>query len=310
MAFDSNMNYVLSKPIFLFRGNDWNSSNTLSSPTIYASINSWWLDSLITTPTVISSVDSEIVYATMYIVPTITIASTYQQSSIFDLTKIVRLPQIDFSSNISNNYTLSSLLANPSFSSSFSVSSFFSAALCTSRPTIVFSSNFTSTTSKQTWILNTITDAHSRYTNYDFNSYFKIGDKNFGVKDDGIYEITGDYDITLDNNLEQVYTNIEAAVALPLTNFDEQSLKMCSDAIAYCRATGDLEVVVTTDEQYVVDNLFIYHDDRPGMHRKRVKIPKGLKGNSWQYTIKNVDSSDFGINAFEVMVKTLQRITW
>lgn len=310
MAFNSSVNYTLPIPTITTYLNDWNSNIVVTNPTLHASLNSWWLESTLPIPTLTSTTDITTAFVFTCITPSINTTITATASSIFDLTRVLRLPQLDFSTSISNNYTLTSLLTNPSFFSSFSVSSFFSAALRTSRPSIVFSSNFTSTTSKQTWILNTITDAHSRYTNYDFNSYFKIGDRNFGVKDGGIYEITGDYDITLDNNLGQVYTNIEAAVALPLTNFDEQSLKMCSDAIAYCRATGDLEVVVTTDEQYVVDNLFIYYDDRPGMHRKRVKIPKGLKGNSWQYTIKNVDSSDFGINAFEVMVRPLQRITW
>lgn len=310
MAFDSNMNYSVKQPTITIYVNDWNSNNQLSVPIIYASLNSWYFNTNLTLPTVTFNIDTTGDFNIDYVLPTITTTFNVSASINAQLDSIVRLPQMVFSTSVDNVYNLTKTIMNPSFFSSFSSVYPFALTAQIKKPIITYSVDFTTLNTKQTWVLNTITDAHSRYTNYDFNSYFKIGDKNFGIKDDGIYEITGDFDITIDGFLVQTNTVISAEVALPLTNFDEQSLKMCSDAIVYGRVSGDLEIVVTTDEQYRVEGLYVYDDDRVGMHRRRVKIPKGLKGNAWQYTIKNVDGSDFGINAFEVMTKTMQRLTW
>ena len=85
-------------------------------------------------------------------------------------------------------------------------------------------------------------------------------------------------------------------------------MKCCSDAIVYGRCDGDIEIQFVTDEQEERDGYIIPFDDRAGMHRRRVKIPKGILGNTWQYKIKNVGGSKFDLNAFEVFLKTVQRI--
>jgi hypothetical protein len=234
-------------------------------------------------------------------------------ASIYTLNRTLRKPLLSASVSSPIGFSLNRTIPIPTIISAFNSVGGITVNAVMRMPIAVIRASLASDTVKQTWAINTITSAHSRYTNYGFNSYCKIGDKFYGLKEDGIYELAGEFDTVtdiIDNAPVVTNTHIDAEIALPLSDFDEQQLKMCSDAFAYCRTDGELEVVVVTDEQYMVEGLSIYDDGRAGMHRKRVKIPKGLKGNSWQFIVKNVEGSDFGINAFEIMVKTLQRVMW
>jgi hypothetical protein len=46
----------------------------------------------------------------------------------------------------------------------------------------------------EAWVVNTRTQASSRYDTYGFNSFASVGGKNFGVRTDGVYLLEGDTD--------------------------------------------------------------------------------------------------------------------
>lgn len=173
------------------------------------------------------------------------------------------------------------------------------------RPVVTSVAVLTFTGNRQTWVFNTITTAHSRYTNYDFNSYFKIGTTNYGINSNGIFKLAGNTDWASTGN-----TIITGVVQTPVSDFNEQQLKSTSEAFINCRTEGQLEVQIVADEEQKRTGFNTVADSRNGIHRRRVLLPKGLRGNSWQFFIKNIAGCTFDITSFEVNLRTLQRVKW
>jgi hypothetical protein len=303
MAFDSVSNITLPKPTVVFYVNNWVLSIPISKPTISIVANNWTLSAMIPVITFTSILETK--YTINSVLPKITLVSSFNPDNLYHLDKTLKKPNIIFSVTSPNLYTLTKTLSKPKFN--ITLSSDMVGVINYKLPTIslVFNTDLSATTAKQVWVFNTVTTAHSRYTNYDFDSFFKIGSTHYGINDNGnIYTLTGSKDFVG----EEEETEIDAEIVFPIASYDEQALKSCSDAIIYGRADGYIEVQVILDEQQSRTGYIAYFDDRPGIHRRRIKIPKGLQGNVWQWKIKNVDGSWFNINMFEIFVKTLQRV--
>lgn len=244
-------------------------------------------------------------YAVNVTVPIIVLQSAFVSDNIYTCAAQVKIPTVVFTVTSPNLYALSYVLPKPVLNSA--ATSDISGIVDYTLPKVnlSFNVNFTASISKQTWVFNTITTAHSRYTNFNFNSFFKLGANNYGINANGdIYKLTG----TKDFIGEAAEANIDAEIIFPATTYEEQMLKSCSDAIIYGRGDGDMEVQVVLDEQQARTGFIAHFDNREGMHRNRVKIPKGLKGNVWQFKLKNIDGAWFDINIFEVFVKIMQRL--
>lgn len=305
MAFDSTSSITLSKPTFHLYVNDWNLSSTLPLPIVQFIGNNFIVATTLSLPTVVFTGVTEQNFSIAITTPLPTTQFGASASIEGVLIRTMRLPQVSFLVENPLTYTSTNIL--PSITAVIRASSEGAYTFSNSlrNPVLSFISALTATTTKQTWVFNTITGAHSRFTNYDFNSYFKLGANYYGVASNGdIYQITGD----VDYSGEAGEATIASEIIFPVSHYDEQQNKMCSDAFVYGRGDGDLEVVFVTDEQQERTGFYVNFDGREGMHRKRVKIPKGMLGNAWQFKLKNVDGSAFDINAFEVFVRTVQRI--
>lgn len=304
MAFDSTSSISLSKPVIVFRVTDWAVNTTLSKPTLIFNLN-WAVNSELPIVTAIGYTPSA--YSVSITLSKPTLSSSSVSDNLINLNYTLKKPEITFDVNILTTNQVAYILPKPTVSCS--LASDIVAHLNTRLSPIVlsFTSVLTATTIKQTWVFNTITTAHSRYTNFDFNSFFKLGSNNYGINANGsLYKLTGLKDFAGESN----EADINSEIILPATTFDEQTLKSCSDAIIYGRGDGYMEVQVVLDEQQKRTGYMMHFDNRVGMHRNRVKIPKGLKGNVWQFILKNVKGSYFDINMFEVFVKTMQRLKW
>jgi hypothetical protein len=302
MAFDSTLNRTLPKPTISFKVNDWVLNVTLPKPVL----NTNWLLNVVLPKITLSAVltSNYLVNSTL---PKITIVSSYSPDNLYGLSSRLKIPSLFFEVYNSNVYSLASTLPKPTVVSLLGLDILGIVDYRLPSITVSFNAAFSATTTKQTWVFNTITTAHSRYTNYDFNSFFKLGADNYGINTNGsIYKLTGLKDFVG----EATEVNIDAEIDFPATTYEEQTLKSCSDAILYGRGNGEMEVQVVLDEQQARTGYSVHFDNREGMHRNRVKIPKGLKGNVWQFKLKNVDGSWFDINMFEVFVKTMQRLKW
>jgi len=159
---------------------------------------------------------------------------------------------------------------------------------------------------KDTWVVNTINSAHSRYTNFVYNSFFKYNNELYGSNTLGIYKLTGDIDYS-GTTITNINPQIEAAITTPTIDFDKRQTKAVSDAYIYSRSYGDIIISVSVDEGELREGLHCHYDNREGLHRKRTKIPRGLKGSNWKFIVSNIDGSYFNIFGMDITAKTLKR---
>ena len=224
---------------------------------------------------------------------------TIVSSTIYDVSATIKSPIIDVVGSSEKFATVS--INIPSITSSISLiqDGIYNLTQSTLKPSLSSYAVLVGSPSKYTISFTPFNLAHTVYSNYNFNSYFNIGTRFFGVTSTGVYEITG----KTDNAAE-----IASEVTLPISMFDTQEKKSCSDAILYMRADGDVEVVAIVNEQEQREGFIINFDDKEGLHRRRVKIPKGLNGTTWGFKIRSVSGSSFGVNNFEAFLSKLQRI--
>ena len=93
----------------------------------------------------------------------------------------------------------------------------------------------------------------------------------------------------------------------PVSSFDKQVAKACSDVYLLARPLGNIRITAITDEQTAATTYLNKTDYRTGLHRIRTKISKGLKGATWQFRINNVSGSNFNINNLEARIRELKR---
>lgn len=128
------------------------------------------------------------------------------------------------------------------------------------------------------WIMNTESAGHGVYTNYPFASMFRLGADYFGVIEGaGVYKLAG----TTDAGTEIPWQAISAT-----TDFGVHTCKYVHDAYCNIRTTGDVLLRTIVDEQHDVGDYVMEADENPGIHRRRFKLGKGLKGTSWQINIR------------------------
>lgn len=156
-----------------------------------------------------------------------------------------------------------------------------------------------------TVVLNTINLCHSRYTNFAFNSFIKRGLNYYGACQKGVYVLIGDEDYSTEVGFERL---IDASITTPISDFNQRPLKQVTDAYIHGRINTPMYVDVTVNEGTTYTNFEVIYDAKEGIHRRRVKIPRGLQGADWQFKIKNTNGGYFTIFDFELHVKNLKRI--
>lgn len=139
------------------------------------------------------------------------------------------------------------------------------------------------------WVMNTATGGHAEYTNYPFNSFLKRGSDYYGCNSDGIYKLTGKTDAG---------QQIKWSVKTGITTFGMRNRKYVPDARLVMRADGDVSLRTIVDEQIDRSNMLAPCDDRNGLHARRIKLAKGLRGTSWQFEVSGEEAAD--ISGFEV----------
>ena len=138
-------------------------------------------------------------------------------------------------------------------------------------------------------VVNLKTLHHSRYTDFDFNGFFALAGQYYGTSADGVTLLEGD-DL------------IDAWFSTPVVDFETQELKRCANAYLQVRTAGAMSLDLFTDEaEAAVDLPF----EGPfqvenGLRQLRAKLPRGAKGSTWQFKIKNVDGCRF--TAFSLKV--------
>jgi len=154
------------------------------------------------------------------------------------------------------------------------------------------------------WVLNTESRGLSRYTEYPFNSFAKIGNRYYGAASDGLHRLDGDDD---DGQ------PIAARIRLGLSALGTRRLKRVPEAFVGYTSTGTLLLhVITVNEESGHKEAAIYKIlERPATSTRetRWKLGKGIKAVDFDFIIENVDGADFDLAAIEFRQVYLERRT-
>lgn len=139
-------------------------------------------------------------------------------------------------------------------------------------------------------IMNLQNRASSQYSNFDFNSFCKIGDTILAASDDGLFTLGGDTD-----NGGQ----IDAQFALATSDFGIENLKRIRSAYVGGRMDGNLKLTLEDDEgnARTYDLEPLKTDRQTGM--KATTGRDGL-GRYFTVSISNVNGSDFRVDSISV----------
>lgn len=155
------------------------------------------------------------------------------------------------------------------------------------------------------WVLNTEGDkALSRYTNYPFNSFAKVGDRYYGAASDGVHRLEGSTD-----NSDAIAARLRAG----LSNFGTNREKRLVEAFVGARTDGELlfwVIQVNSDTGEKEGGVFKVKP-RPAQNTRetRVKTGRGWKAVQFDFVLENVDGADFDITSIEWRPLTLDRRT-
>lgn len=140
-------------------------------------------------------------------------------------------------------------------------------------------------------IMNLQNKAVTQYSNFDFNSFCKIGDNFLAASDAGLFSLEGDNDNGAD---------IDAEFELVTTDFGIANLKRLRSIYVGGQADGDTALTVKDDEGNAREypNPLFKDGQQTGM---KVSVGRNGIGRYWSIGVKNVDGADFSVDSIEVL---------
>ncbi len=139
--------------------------------------------------------------------------------------------------------------------------------------------------------------AISQYTNYNFNSFAKIGDTYLGFNEDGIFE--------LDNLKTDDGTAIAAFAEFPNSDWGVPNLKRVRKMRVGYEAEGSIKLVLITDksneESYSLKPVL--EEEQQG--GSTLQGRRSQKGRYWKVRVENVKGVDFSLDSLSVEITTL-----
>lgn len=147
--------------------------------------------------------------------------------------------------------------------------------------------------SNDTWVVNSNTNAFSRFTNYDFNSFMKVGDKYYGANDNGLFDLTT-Y-TNKDDTLEYIPTKIKTG----LLNVGNGSRVTIPAVFISANNDGPITVNVSDYKGQPFSYEAINTTDSP--FEKRAELGRGFYQPYYQFEITNG-----GVTNFEIYALALQ----
>lgn len=154
------------------------------------------------------------------------------------------------------------------------------------------------------WVLNTESRGLTRYTNYPFNSFAKVGRHYYGAHAGGIARIGGDRDMG---------EAINAKLRLGMFDFGDRHLKSFSDVFFGMSASGQMLLkAIFVDDRTGEKSMAIYKvQARPAeaARETRAKLGKGVRAVDWDFELENVDGADFDLQSVQFFPTQMSRRT-
>lgn len=128
------------------------------------------------------------------------------------------------------------------------------------------------------WVMNTELGAVSTYSDFDFQGFARLGEKYFGLRDDGIHVLSG---------TKSAGRNIIGSVATGLSNLGTEYKKRVPAVYVGYTAEGALVMkIVTTDAGTKRENWYTLSPiAKPATTDNRFSPAKGLNSVYWQAKI-------------------------
>ncbi|KWR85522.1 hypothetical protein [Pseudomonas sp. PI1] len=125
---------------------------------------------------------------------------------------------------------------------------------------------------------NIATGAVTRYENFGFTGFARVGMRTFGVRPDGLYELTG----TTDDG-----SPLSAAVSFAIDEFGTPQKKFIDFIYLGLSTDGDVLLKVTTD-----DGKERVYRPRHSAPNVRAQTAKGVSGRYWQLQVEIADATE------------------
>ncbi len=150
------------------------------------------------------------------------------------------------------------------------------------------------------WVLNTETNASTRYENYPFNSMAVVGNLYFAANEDGLFQLGGSDDDG---------SPIVSSMLTGKLDFNSPNFKNVRDAyIGYTSAGRIILKVVTTQAGVEKQRYYELKGTVAGKHREgRIALGRGIQSLYWQFELVNPDGDDFEIDQANFEVIRLSR---
>ena len=145
------------------------------------------------------------------------------------------------------------------------------------------------------WVVNTKNDGTTRYSNYGFNSFAKIGAKYYGVMRNGLYLLDGPNDAG---------TPIPAAVNFGNSDFGtskEKALQNCYIGVA-SNGAAVLKVVANGTTYY-----YTARNSSTTLETQRLDLGRGLRANYYELELQNSNGGAFELESIEFTPLPLSR---
>lgn len=138
------------------------------------------------------------------------------------------------------------------------------------------------TATAQAWTVNTMlptTEGHSYYSDFPLTSMFCLNDIYYGTTAaNGVVALGGT-------------PSSEPYVTTARLGFGRSRINLVPDVYLGARCDGALSVDLIVDETQVATALPVVFDVKPGIHYRKVKLPRGVRGAYWQFRIRGGSST-------------------
>lgn len=147
--------------------------------------------------------------------------------------------------------------------------------------------------SMTTWVVNVTTGAVSEYSNFNFNSFARVGQKYIAASSTGIYELDGDTDAGAD---------IIARIKGGMMQIGQSKFSSFKGIYLGVRGGGDFVLKIETGD----GKTFVYSVEAKTMQTTRVHHGKGLRARYFSYELIST-GQDFDLDSIEFVPLVAQR---
>jgi hypothetical protein len=144
-----------------------------------------------------------------------------------------------------------------------------------------------------TWAVNTRSGATTEYSNYEFNSFTKVGTRYLGASSTGLYELDGDTDAGND---------IIAHIKSGLLQLGNSRFTAFRDAYLGMRGEGDFVLRLVTGTGIIYD----YNLVASSLRSTKVPLGKGLRARYFAFELIST-GQDFDLDTVEFLPLVSQR---